>query len=103
MTLLPDEEERITPPATPMLEQVKDWLLAQPPPPHQGFHHRVFSIGLTALSLRWGSWLGLILDEQRPPYPEKRMDHWYSVSVQNTLFDCNLTHNFATAARLCFQ
>ena len=35
--------------------------------------------------------------------PEKNANRWYSVSVQPTLLDCNLTHNVATAAQLCFQ
>jgi len=58
----------ITPPAQTLFDQLCAWL-DQCPPPTAGFNHWVLSIGDTALCLRWGSYLAVLLDENKPVDP----------------------------------
>jgi hypothetical protein len=58
----------VTPPAQTLFDQLCTWL-DQCPPPTVGFNHWVLGIGATALCLRWGSYLAVLLDESKPVDP----------------------------------
>ncbi len=58
----------ITPPTSSLFSQLCRWL-AQQPPVYVGVNHWVLSIGATALCLRWGSYLAVLLDESKPVAP----------------------------------
>ncbi|MCP5011331.1 MAG: hypothetical protein GY942_15230 [Aestuariibacter sp.] len=58
----------ITPPAQTLFDQLCTWL-DQCPLPTVGFNHWVLGIGATALCLRWGSYLAVLLDESKPVDP----------------------------------
>jgi hypothetical protein len=58
----------ITPPTPSLFSQLCGWL-AQQPPVYVGVNHWVLSIGATALCLRWGSYLAVLLDESKPVEP----------------------------------
>jgi hypothetical protein len=52
-----------------MFDQLLDWLSRQPAPDGVGFSAKKIGIGATALCLRWGSYLAVLLDERKPPDP----------------------------------
>jgi hypothetical protein len=59
----------ILPPSVAMFDQLLDWLSRKPAPDRDGFSAKTIGIGATALCLRWGSYLAVLLDERKPPDP----------------------------------
>lgn len=55
----------IIPPQKAIFEQLCDWLLEQPAP-NIGSNNYVLGIGVTALCLRWGTYLSVLMDETKP-------------------------------------
>ena len=55
----------IYPPEKSLFDQLCTWL-DQRPSPTVGYNHWVFSIGATALCLRWGSYLAVLMDKTKP-------------------------------------
>jgi len=61
----------IHPPEHSLYHQLCTWL-DQCPPPTVGFNHWVLAIGTTALCLRWGTYLAVLMDEAKPVDPRAR-------------------------------
>jgi hypothetical protein len=62
---------KISPPKQSIFNQLTDWLLCQPDP-KIGFNHWALGIGTTALCLRWGTYLSVLMDETKPVDPRAR-------------------------------
>jgi hypothetical protein len=58
----------ILPPSVSMFDQLVAWLSRQPLKPNR-FSAKMIGIGATALCLRWGTYLGVLLDEHKPLDP----------------------------------
>jgi hypothetical protein len=52
-----------------MFDQLLDWLYRQMMPDPSTFHPTWIGIGASALCLRWGTYLAVLLDEYKPPDP----------------------------------
>jgi hypothetical protein len=61
----------IHPPERTLFDQLCAWL-DQCPWPTVGFNHWVLGIGATALCLRWGTYLAVLMDETKPIDPRAR-------------------------------
>ena len=61
----------IHPPKQSIFDQLFAWL-DQCPSPTVGFNHWVFAIGATALCLRWGTYLAVLMDENKPIDPRAK-------------------------------
>lgn len=59
----------ILPPSVTMFDQLLDWLSRKAAPDQAVFGAQSIGIGATALCLRWGSHLAVLLDEHKPPDP----------------------------------
>ena len=59
----------IQPPPVAMFDQLLDWLYRQTPPAPSTFQPTWIGIGATALCLRWGTYLAVLLDEHKPLDP----------------------------------
>ncbi len=59
----------ILPPSVTIFDQLLDWLSRKTTPNTVGFNPKTIGIGATALCLRWGSYLAVLLDEHKPPDP----------------------------------
>jgi len=59
----------ILPPPVAMFDQLSGWLCSQTPPDPSGFCTAMIGIGATALCLRWGTYLAVLLDEHKPLDP----------------------------------
>lgn len=58
----------ILPPEKLLFDQLCEWL-DQLPPPTVGFNYWALGIGATALCLRWGTYLAVLMDESKPLDP----------------------------------
>ena len=54
-----------------IFDQLCAWM-HQCPAPTVGFNHWVFAIGATALCLRWGTYLAVLMDETKPIDPHAK-------------------------------
>ena len=61
----------IEPPETSVFDQLCAWL-DQCPPPTAGFNHWVLALGATALCLRWGTYLAVLMDKTKPVDPQAK-------------------------------
>jgi hypothetical protein len=61
----------ILPPDPSLFDHLCTWL-NQCPPPTAGFNHWVLGIGATALCLRWGTYLAVLMDETKPIDPRAK-------------------------------
>ena len=61
-----DSHVLIVPPKRSMFDQVYHWLNIQPQPPYVGLLHYIHGIGATALCLRWGTYLAVLMDHDKP-------------------------------------
>src|SRR5437867_3433069 len=59
----------VLPPSVAMFDQLVNWLSRQTPPDPGGFSTAMIGIGATALCLRWGTYLAVLLDEHKPLDP----------------------------------
>src|SRR5262245_55689374 len=59
----------ILPPSVGMFDQLVNWLSRQTPPDPGRFSTSMIGIGATALCLRWGTYLAVLLDEHKPLDP----------------------------------
>jgi hypothetical protein len=59
----------ILPPPVAMFDQLSGWLYRQTPADRTGFSAAMIGIGATALCLRWGTYLAVLLDEHKPLDP----------------------------------
>ena len=59
----------IHPPERLLFDQLCTWL-DQCPRPTTGFNHWILGIGATALCLRWGTYLAVLMDEAKPIDPQ---------------------------------
>lgn len=63
----------VDPPDKLLIDQLTDWLFAKPDPPVPHINTNVFlNIGLIALCLRWGTYLTVLMDEDKPVYPRAK-------------------------------
>ena len=69
----------ILPPNVSLFEQLCEWLY-QRPAPTTGYHHWALGIGVTALCLRWGTYLAVLLDEAKPIDPRTTDNHASMIS-----------------------
>ena len=60
---------RITPPATPMFQQIVEYLEAKPVPPGGSVRRADEARAAVAVCLRWGSYFAVLADPARPPAP----------------------------------
>jgi len=63
------EAMSLWPPCLSMYDQLADWLSRQTPPNPTQFSTAIMGIGATALCLRWGTYLAVLLDESKPLDP----------------------------------
>jgi hypothetical protein len=61
----------IHPPEQSIFNQLCSWL-DQCPPPTVGFNHWVFALGATALCLRWGTYLAVLMNKTKPTDPRAK-------------------------------
>ncbi len=59
----------IFPPSISMFDQLLDWLSRQAPADPEDLSSAAIGIGATALCLRWGTYLAVLLDERKPIDP----------------------------------
>ena len=59
----------VLPPSVAMFDQLLDWLSGKKMPDQAGLSAGTIGIGATALCLRWGSYLAVLLDEHKPADP----------------------------------
>ncbi|MGA2263796.1 MAG: hypothetical protein ABSH28_20470, partial [Acidobacteriota bacterium] len=64
-----EDADTILPPSVSMFDQLSDWLSRQSAPEPAPFGSETIGIGATALCLRWGSYLAVLLDEGKPLDP----------------------------------
>lgn len=90
----------IHPPEQSIFEQLCAWL-HQCPAPTVGFNHWVFAIGATALCLRWGTYLAVLMDETRPIDPRAKLQTTSMIS-QDEMKRINIeaSSNLANLLRL---
>lgn len=74
-----DDECWILPPNVSLFDQLCEWLY-QHPAPTTGYHHWALGIGVTALCLRWGTYLAVLLDEAKPVDPRTTDNHVSMIS-----------------------
>jgi hypothetical protein len=67
-----DGHIRVIPPEQPMFDQICNWLNAQPKPPYLGFFHYIHGIGTAALCVRWGTYLAVLMDRDKPIDPRAK-------------------------------
>jgi hypothetical protein len=84
----------IHPPERPLFDQLCAWL-DQCSPPTTGFNHWILGIGATALCLRWGTYLAVVMDETKPIDPRARQPATSMISDEemrriNVEASCNL-------------
>src|SRR5579864_7489950 len=65
-----DARYEITPPVKPMLDQVIVYLNSKPPLPYEGIRSSRSGVGLTALCIRWGSYLATLMDSTAVLHPD---------------------------------
>jgi len=62
-------------PETTMFEQVVDYLGSLPPPrDYPGIHIGQEAVAATAVCLRWGSYLAVLMDRDKPLWPQARQE-----------------------------
>ena len=61
---------RITAPATPMFQQVVEYLETKPVPPGGNFRRDEEARAAVAVCVRWGSYFALLADSSRPAAPD---------------------------------
>jgi hypothetical protein len=61
-----DGRIQVMPPEQSMFNQIYNWLNAQPKPPYIGFFHYIHGIGAAALCVRWGTYLAVLMDHDKP-------------------------------------
>lgn len=86
----------IYPPEQSIFDQLCAWL-DQCPAPTVGFNHWVFAIGATALCLRWGTYLAVLMDETKPIDPRVKRQATSMISQEemkriNIEASSNLAH-----------
>jgi len=65
----------VHPPETTMFEQVLDYLGSLPPPrDYPGIHIGREAVAATAISLRWGSYLAVLMDREKPLWSQARQE-----------------------------
>jgi hypothetical protein len=64
-----EESVTVLPPSVAMFDQLLDWLSRQSAPEKAPLSSETIGIGATALCLRWGSYLAVLLDEGKPLDP----------------------------------
>jgi len=65
----------VHPPETPMFEQVLDYLGSVPPETgYPGLHLGQEAVATTAVCLRWGSYLAVLADHDKPLWPQARQE-----------------------------
>src|SRR2546421_4126858 len=60
----------ITPPSRPMFDQIIEYLRLKPRLPYEGVCTPRYGVGLTALCIRWGSYLAILLDGTTSLHPD---------------------------------
>lgn len=88
----------IHPPEPTMFDQLCAWLDRRPRPTG-GVHHWIMSIGATALCLRWGTYLAVLMDESKPVHPQAK-DPDRSMISQNEMMRINIEASSNLAALL---
>ena len=89
------EARSLWPPSLTMYDQLADWLSRQTPPNPTNFSTAIMGIGATALCLRWGTYLAVLLDESKPLDPgagsaERSMISDHEMKRINLEFSANL-------------
>jgi len=65
----------VHPPERPMFEQVLDYLASVPPEPgYPGLHLGQEAVAATAVCLRWGSYLAVLADRDKPLWSQARQE-----------------------------
>ena len=85
---------RITPPATPMFQQVVEYLETKPVPPGGNLRRDEESRAAVAVCVRWGSYFALLADSSRPAadkHPLIGPPRW-SYTEQSRAVELSLRH-----------
>ena len=85
------------PPAVALFDQIAEWLWRQAPPSEPirpGM--RIIGIGATALCLRWGTYLAVLLDESKPLDPRAQLPEFSMIS-DNEMKRINIEFSFNLA------
>ena len=72
----------IDPPEITPINQVLRWLKKKPAVPISQMTPATMGIGLTALCVRWGTWLAYLLDGNKPVDPRAKMEDVSTISEQ---------------------
>jgi hypothetical protein len=70
-----DGELIIRPPQPTLFRQIVRWLYTQPEPPWLGLPNYLLGVGATALCVRWGSYLAVLMDANKPIDPRTKHPH----------------------------
>ena len=93
----------IYPPELALFDQLCTWL-DQCPPPTVGSNHWVLGIGATALCLRWGTYLAVLMDEAKPVDPRTKQPATSMVSDEEMMrINIEASSNLARLLRLRHQ
>ncbi|MFQ5434040.1 MAG: hypothetical protein ACE5FD_04105 [Anaerolineae bacterium] len=93
----------IHPPKQSLFDQLCTWL-DQYPPPSVGFNHWVLGIGATALCLKWGTYLAVLMDETKPVDPRTKQPTTSMISDEEMKrINIEASSNLARLLRLRHQ
>ena len=74
------EAVEILPPEMPMLDQLLGWLADRPCKYDYGYPGYALGIGVTALCIRYGTWLSVLMDDSKPLDPRAQDGHISMIS-----------------------
>jgi hypothetical protein len=98
-----DDSILILPPETLMFEQLWEWL-KDLPEPDVGYNHWTLGIGATALCLRWGTYLAVLMDESKPVDPRAKDNTCGMISDQEMKrINIEASSNLAFILQLWFE
>lgn len=93
----------IHPPERLLFDQLCAWL-DQCPRPTTGFNHWILGIGATALCLRWGTYLAVLMDEAKPIDPRAEQPTTSMISDEEMRrINIEASSNLARLLRLRYQ
>ena len=94
----------ILPPSVSMLDQLLDWLSRQAPPDSKDLSSTSIGIGATALCLRWGTYLAVLLDERKPVDPRAAVPGISMISdLEMKRINLEFSANLARLVRMLHQ
>jgi hypothetical protein len=99
----------VTPPGTPLLEQLLTYLDSLPKVRYTDPHSRHLGLGLTALAIRWGTYLATLMDEATAFHPSipargkqsQPQEISYLTNTEMRRLNIEVSYNLARLGRYC--